>query len=125
MLRQDIIEPAVSEWTSDVFLVKKKYGSLRFCIDYRRLNEASRKDMNPLSSIDSCVNAMAGAKWLSTLDLKAGYHQVKMDPVSVERTTFIAREGTFKFKVMPFGHTGAPAYFLDMSFLAKASQLIR
>ena len=92
-------------------LVKKKDGSLRFCIDYRRLNEACRKDLYPLPRIDSCMDAMTGACWFSTFDIRTGYHQVKMDPSSAEKTTFITREGTFKFHVMPFGLTGELATF--------------
>ena len=91
MLRQDINKPAVREWTSNVVLVKND-GSLMFCIDYRRLNEASRKIMYPLPCLESCLDAIAGAKWFSTFDLKAGYHQVKMNPAMVEKTTFISRE---------------------------------
>ena len=92
MLRQDLIEPAVIEWTSNVVLVKKD-GSLRFCIDYRHLNEVSHKDVYPLPRIDTCLDAMARARWFSTFDLRAGYHQVEMDPVNAETTTFITREG--------------------------------
>ena len=110
MLRQDLIEPAVSEWTSKVGLVKKN-GPLRFCIDYRRLNEVSHKDAYPLPRIDTCLDAMVGARWFSTFNLRAGYHQVQMDPASAEKTIFITREGTFKFKFMPFDLTGAPATF--------------
>ena len=100
---------------------KEKDGSLRFCIDYRHLNETSRKDSYPLSRIDSCLDAMAGAKWFSTFDLRAGYHQgIAMDPASAEKTTFITREGTFKFKVMPFGLTGAPSTFQRLMDLVMA-----
>ena len=91
MLRQGLIELAISEWKSNVVLVKKKDGSLRFCIDYRRLNEASRKDLYSLPRIVACLDAMTGACWFSTFDLRAGYHQVKMDPSSAEKTTSITR----------------------------------
>ena len=111
MLRQGLIEPAISEWTFNVVLKQKKDCSLRFCIDYRCLNEASRKNLYPLPRIDSCRDAMAGACWFSTLDPRAGYHQVKMKPSSAEKTTFVTREGTFKFRVMPFGLTVARATF--------------
>ena len=108
MLQQGIIEPAVSGWTSNVVLVRKKEGSLRFCIDYRRLNEASQKDAYPLPRIDTCHDAMNGARWFSTFDLRSGYHHVLMDEKSANKTTF---SETFRFRVMPFGLTRAPATF--------------
>ena len=79
MLQQGIIEAAVSRWTSNVVLVKKKDGSLRFSIDYRHLNEASQKDAYPLPRIDTYFDAMNGARWFSMFDLRSGYHQVMMD----------------------------------------------
>ena len=100
--------------------MKKKDGSLRFFIDYLRLNEVSHKDAYPLPRIDSCLDAMAGALWFSTFDLRAGYHQVKMDRASAEKTMFITREGTFNFKVMPFRLTGAPATFQRLMDLVMA-----
>ena len=111
MLQQGIIEPAVSGWTSNVVLVRKKDGSLRFCIDYRRLNVASQKYAYTLPRIDTCLDAMNGARWFSTFNLRSGYHQVLIDEESADKTTFITREGTFRFRVMPFGLTGAPATF--------------
>ena len=106
MLQQGIIEPAVSGWTSNVVLVRKKDGSLRFFIDYRRVNEGTQKDAYPLPRIDTCLNAMNGARWFSTFDLRSGYHQVLMDEESADKTTFITREGSFRFRVMAFGLTG-------------------
>ena len=91
--------------------MKNKDGSLRFCIDYRRLNEVSHKDSYPLPRIYTCLDSMAGARWFSIFDLRADYHQVQIDPTSAEKTTFITRDGTFKFEVMSFGLTGAPATF--------------
>lgn len=105
MLLQSLIELAVSERTSNDILVKKKDGSLRYCIGYRHLNKVSSKDAYLQRWIDSCQDTMSG---FSTFDLRAGNHQVNMDPANAEKTTFITREGTFKFKVMPFGLTGAP-----------------
>ena len=111
MLQQGITEPAVSRWTSNVVLVRKKDESLRFCIDYRRLNEDSQNNAYPLPRIDTLLDAMNGARWFSTLDLRSGYHQVLIDEESGDKTTFIIREGTFRFRVMPFGLTGTPATF--------------
>ena len=131
MLQQGIIEPAISGWTSKVVLMPKKEGSLRFCVDCRRLNEVSKKDSYALPRIDTCLDAMSGARWFSTFDLRSGYHQVLMDEESRDKTTFITREGIFRFRVMPFGLTGEPATFpllidlvmsglnLDMSCLLR------
>ena len=101
MLQQGIIEPAVSGCRSNIVLVRKKDGSLRFCIDYRRLNEASQKDAYPLPRIDTWLDAMNGAGWFSTFDRRSRYHQVLMDEESADKTTFITREETFRFRVMP------------------------
>ena len=111
MLEQNIFEPAASSWASNVVLVRQKDGRLRFCVNYRRLNEISRQDTYPLPRINTCLDALSGAKWFSTFDLRSGYHQVLMDEESRHKTTFVTRERTFKFRVMPFGLTGAPATF--------------
>ena len=111
MLQQGVVEQAVSGWTSNVVLVRKKDGSLRFCIDYRRLIEANQKDAYPWPRIDTCIDAMNVARWFSAFDLRSGYHHVLTDDESADKTTFITREGTFRFRVMPFGLTEAPAMF--------------
>ena len=79
MLEADLIEPVQSEWASNVVMVRKSDGSLRFCVDYRQLNERTVKDSYPLPRIDVCLEALAGATWFSTFDLRSGYHQVEMD----------------------------------------------
>ena len=110
-MRQDLVESASSERAANVVLVKKKTGELRFCIDYRMLNEATKKDAYNLPRIDEYLDAMSGARWFPTFDLRSGYHQVLLDLASSDKTTFISREGTFRFKVMPFGLCNAPATF--------------
>ena len=110
-MKQKIIKPSVSGWTSNVVLVRKKDNTLRFRVDYRRLNEVSQKDAYPLPRRDACLYAMNGARWFSTFDLRSGYHQVLMDEESRDKTTFATREWTFRFRVMPFGLTGASATF--------------
>ena len=111
MLANDICEPSVSPWASNVVLVKKSDGTLRFCVDYRQLNNLTVKDSYPLPRIDTCFDALGGARYFSTLDLRQGYWQVENDPESSDKTTFITRKGSFKFKVLPFGLSNAPAVF--------------
>ena len=113
MKQQGLIEPSKSPWSFPVVMVKKKDGSLRFCIDYRALNQATVKDSYPLPRIDDTLDALSGSKWFSTLDLKSGYHQVKMADQDKEKTAFCAGGGLqlWQFRVMPFGLCNAPATF--------------
>lgn len=111
MLRQGVIEPAQSPWASNIVLAKKKDGTLRCCIDYRQLNSATKKDAYPLPRIDMCLDAMSGATWFSTFDLRSSYHQVELNESDADKTAFICREGLFRFKMMPFGLCNAGATF--------------
>ena len=79
MLQKDIIQPSSSPWASPVILVPKKDRSLRFCIDYRKLNSVTRKDASPLPRVDDTLEALSGSKWFSTLDLLCGYWQVEIE----------------------------------------------
>jgi len=105
------ISPSQSEWASNIVIVRKKDGSLRFCVDYRQLNDRTVKDSYPLPRIDDCLDCLGGANWFSTMDLRSGYHQVAMDEHDKDKTTFVTRKGTFCFNVMPFGLCNAPATF--------------
>ena len=111
MLANDICEPSYAPWASNVVLARKSDGSLRFCIDYRYLNNLTVKDSYPLPRIDTCFDALGDTKFCSTLDLRQGYWQVENDPETADKTTFITRKGDFKFKVLPFGLSNAPAVF--------------
>ena len=111
MLHQGIIEPTSSPWASNIVLAKKKDGTYRCCIDFRQLNNITRKDAYPLPRTDTCLDAMAGSKWFSTFDLRSGFHQVSMSEVDSDKTAFITRRGMFKFKTMPFGLCNAVATF--------------
>lgn len=112
MQEKDVIEPSTSPWSSPIVLVKKKDGSMRFCVDYRKLNEVTKKDSYPLPRIDDTLDALTGHTWFSTLDLKSGYWQVEVHPEDREKTAFTAGDqGLWQFKVMPFGLCNAPATF--------------
>ena len=111
MVASGICEPSTSPWAANVVLVKKSDNSLRFCIDYRQLNSVTVKDSYPLPRIDSCMDALGGSKYFSTLDLRQGYWQVENDPESADKTSFVTRRGSFRFKVLPFGLSNAPAIF--------------
>ena len=111
MLKNDIIQPSNSPWSSPIILVRKRDGSTRFCIDYRKVNSVTRKDAYPLPRVDDILDTLGGSKWFSTLDLKSGYWQVEVDSSSREKTAFTTSEGLYEFKVMPFGLCNAPATF--------------
>jgi hypothetical protein len=110
MRRRGVIEESDSPWSSPVVLVRKKNGDLRFCVDYRKVNDVTRKDYFPMPRIDDTLGTLAGAKWFSTLDLKSCYWQVDLHP-DKEKTAFSTGQGLWKFTVMPFDLWNAPATF--------------
>ena len=111
MLNNKIITPSSSPWASPVVLVRKKDGSLRFCVDYRKINAITRKDAYPLPRVDDTLDALACCKWFTTLDLLSGYWQVEVDEKDREKTAFATPDGLFEFTRMPFGLCNAPATF--------------
>lgn len=111
MLDQGVIQPSHSPWASPIVLVKKKDGSFRFCIDYRKLNEVTRKDAHPLPRVDDLLDALHGSQMFSTLDLRSGYWQLSVDPNDREKTAFVTPDGLWEFLRLPFGVSGGPATF--------------
>ena len=114
MLRGGQIEPSDSPWSSPTVLVKKKDGTLRFCVDYRRLNQVTKKDAFPLPPINDSLSMLAGQRWFSTLDLASGYWQVGMTKRASQRSAFATPAGLFQFRVMPFGLCNA--WFISIIF---------
>ena len=112
MLASDIIRPSNSPWASPVVMVRKKDRSLHFCVDFRQLNAATVKDAHPLPRIDDLLDALHGARWFSTLDLKSGYWQVPITECDKTKTVFRTSSGQlYEFNQVPFGLCNAPATF--------------
>ena len=103
MHQAGIIKPSNSAWATPAVLVCKKDGTWRFCVDYRCLNDVTRKDSYPLPRIDDALDYIAGSSWFSSLNWRSGYWQVELTPESHPKTAFSIGQGLWQFKVMPFG----------------------
>ena len=111
MKEANIIRESKSPWAAPVVLVSKKDGSIRFCVDYRKLNLVTTKDVYPLPRIDDCLSTLSKGCWFSTMDLTSGYWQIPVEEGSKHKTAFITADGLYEFNVMPFGLTNSPATF--------------
>ncbi|KAJ9544424.1 hypothetical protein OSB04_024131 [Centaurea solstitialis] len=114
LLEKGFIRPSSSPWGAPILLVKKKDGSMRMCIDYHELNKLRVKNRYPLPKIHDLFDLLQGVAWFSKIDLRLGYHQLKVGEEDVHKTAFRTRYGYYEFVVMPFGLTNAPAVFMDL-----------
>ncbi|EED18927.1 retrotransposon polyprotein, putative [Talaromyces stipitatus ATCC 10500] len=110
-LHKGFIVPSNAPFASPILMAKKPGGGLRFCVDFRKLNSITRKDRYPLPLIDEVFERLSRAKVFTKLDIRQGFHRIRMHPDSEDLTTFRCRYGTYKYKVMPFGVTNGPATF--------------
>ena len=116
MLTAGVIKPVESEWAFPILLVGKPDGSVRFCVDFRRLNERMLRDNYPLPHVEDILDGMRGAQVFSTIDLFSGYWQIRLSPECSKIATFICKFGTFAFQVTPYGLRNAPATFQRMMY---------
>ncbi|KAL0556239.1 hypothetical protein IC582_004750 [Cucumis melo] len=124
LLDKDFLRPSVSPWEAPVLFVKKKDGSMRQCIDYRELNNVTVKNRYPLPKIDDLFDQLQGATVFSKIDLRSGYHQLRIRDSDIPKTAFHSRYGHYEFIVMSFGLTHAPAVFMDsMNRTLRANKL--
>jgi len=111
LLEKQLIRPSVSLWGAPVLLVKKKDGSIKLCVDYRQLNKVMIKNRYPLPRIDDLMDQLVGAEVFNKIDLRSGYHQIRVKAEDISKTAFRTRH--YEYSVMPFGVTNAPCVFME------------
>src|SRR5262249_1222761 len=114
LLNKGFIQPSSSLWGALVLFVKKKDGSMRLCIDYRQINKVTIKNKYPLPRIDDLFDQLQGASHFSKIDLRSGYHQLRIQRENIPKTAFRTQYGHYEFLVLPFGLTNALPAFMDM-----------
>jgi hypothetical protein len=114
LLEKGYIRPSTSPWVAPVLFVEKKGGTRRMCIDYRALNEVTIKNKYPLPRIEDLFDQLRGASVFSKIDLRSGYHQLRIRPLDILKTTFITKYGLYEFTVMSFGLKNAPTFFMNL-----------
>jgi hypothetical protein len=128
LLKKGLIRPSSSEWGCPTLFVKKrKDNSLRMCMDYRPLNAVIIKNKYPLPRIDILFDQLSKAKVFSNIDLRSGYHQIKIRPQDIPKTVFSTRYGLYEYLVMSFGLTNAPTYFMYLMnsvFMPKLDKFV-
>jgi hypothetical protein len=113
LLEKKFIRPSVSPWGAPILLVKKKEGSMRLCIDCRQLNKVTIKNKYPLPRIDDLMDQLVGACVFSKIDLRSGYHQIRVKAEDIPKTAFRTTYGHYEYSIMPFGVTNAPGVFME------------
>jgi len=113
LLENQFISPSVSPWGAPVLLVKKKDGSMRLCVDYRQLNKVTIKNRYPLPRIDDLMDRLVGAEVSSKIDLRSGYHQIRVKAEDISKTAFRTRYGHYEYSMMPFCVNNAPGVFME------------
>jgi hypothetical protein len=114
LLEKGYIRPSTSPWATHVLFVEKKDGTKRMCIDYRALNEVTIKNKYPLPRIEDIFDQLRGASVFSKIDLRLGYHQLRIRPSHIPKPAFFTKYGLYEFTVMSFGLTNAPAFFMNL-----------